>query len=83
MEIYVDNFQIEIGEQLKAARESKGLTQAQLGERIGVKAAQISKIEGGRNITLTTLIKMLKALDLTAKFSIIGSDADPIILGAR
>ena len=39
-----------IGEAIKQAREAKNLTQEQLGELMGVKRAQISKIESGKSI---------------------------------
>lgn len=71
----------QIGELLKLSRESAGLTQAQLGERVGVQAAQISKIERGRNLTISTIVRVLKALGLSAEFSITG--LKPVVLGAR
>ena len=42
----INNFLI--GEAIKRTRESKNLTQEQLGELMGVKRAQISKIESGK-----------------------------------
>lgn len=36
-----------IGKNLKRAREEKGLTHTELGDRVGVTDAQISKIERG------------------------------------
>lgn len=73
----------QIGELLKIAREHIGLTQAQLGERVGVQAAQISKIESGRNLTIATIVKVLKALGLSAEFLIQGLNLKPVTLGAR
>lgn len=70
-----------IGASIKNARKANNLTQAQLGERVGVQAAQISKIESGRNLTISTIVKVLKALGLSAEFSING--LKPIILGVR
>lgn len=72
-----------IGASIKNARKASNLTQAQLGERVGVQAAQISKIESGRNLTIATIVKVLKALGLSAEFSINGLDFEPIILGTR
>ena len=51
-----------IGETIKKARLQRNLTQAQLGELMGVKRAQVSRIEGGRNLTFATLSRALKAL---------------------
>lgn len=70
-----------IGASIKDARKANHLTQAQLGERVGVQAAQISKIESGRNLTIATIVKVLKALGLSAEFSISG--LNPVILGAK
>lgn len=68
-----------IGESIKDARKGQHLTQAQLGARIGVQSSTISKIENGRNVTLTTLIRVVKGLGLTADFTIRG--LQPVSLG--
>lgn len=50
---------------LKVAREAKGLSQRDLGARIGVPQGHISKIESGRtDIRLSSLIEIARALDL-------------------
>ena len=55
-----------IGEALKKARESKGLTQAQLAERLFVDTSLICRWEKGqRNVTLCQLEVILGALDMT------------------
>lgn len=51
-----------IGEAIKRARLSKNLTQEELGERIGVQKAQISRLEKGKNITLSSLMRLFDAL---------------------
>ena len=70
-----------IGASIKEARKSLNRTQQQLGERVGVQPAQISKIESGRNLTIATIVRVLNALGLTADFSIQG--LAPITLGNR
>ena len=46
-----------------AARLAQNLTQEQLGERIGVQRAQISKLEKGTSvITLTTMSRVFQAI---------------------
>jgi DNA-binding XRE family transcriptional regulator len=70
-----------IGAAIKDARKAKNLTQRELGERVGVQTAQISKIESGRNLTIATIVKVLRGLGLTADFSISG--ISPITLGAN
>ena len=37
-----------IGEKLRQVRDFRGLTQAQLAERIGITAATVSKVEAGK-----------------------------------
>lgn len=69
-----------IGASIKEARKSMNLTQKELGERVGVQTAQISKIENGRNLTIATIVRVLNALGLSADFSIQG--LRPVRLGA-
>lgn len=51
-----------IGETIKNVRLKQKLTQEQLGERIGVQKAQISRIERGQSISLPTISRVFKAL---------------------
>ena len=51
-----------LGEAIKKARLEQNLTQEQLGERIGVKRAQISRLEKGYSITIPTMRRVFKAL---------------------
>ena len=44
-----------MGDAIKKARQSCNLTQEQLGERMGIKKAQVSRIEGGKNLTFSTI----------------------------
>ena len=53
-----------IGEAIKKTRIEQNLTQEELGQRIGVKKAQISKIERGHNISITSLGRIFKALGI-------------------
>ncbi len=55
-----------IGEAIKQARKEKNLTQAQLGSLIGVQKAQISKIESGKNLSLSTIARIFKAMEIQA-----------------
>lgn len=53
-----------IGLMIQLARKRKSLTQGELGEMIGVKKAQISKLENNTgNVTINTVSKILTALD--------------------
>jgi DNA-binding XRE family transcriptional regulator len=61
-----------IGEAIRKARLSKNLTQEELGARIGVQRAQISRIEKGKNITLANISRLMKAMEIQATLSITG-----------
>lgn len=55
-----------IGEAIRLARKECNLTQEQLGERMGVQRAQVSKIESGKDVKMSTFIKAIKAMGLQA-----------------
>ncbi len=60
-----------LGQTIKKIREEKHLTQAQLGEMVGVKKAQISKIEN--NLTdarFETILKVFRALNAKINFNV-------------
>jgi transcriptional regulator with XRE-family HTH domain len=55
-----------IGQQIKAIRDTKGLKQEDLAERINSGRPRISDIEKGKkNITLATLETIMNALEIT------------------
>lgn len=54
-----------IGEAIKKARLQQNLTQEELGERIGVKRAQISRLEKGYSISIPTMSRVFQALGVT------------------
>ena len=53
-----------IGEAIKQARLAKNLTQEQLGEKIGVQKSQISRLEKGKSITLSSLMRQFSAMEI-------------------
>lgn len=55
-----------IGEAIRQARQSRNLTQEQLGDLVGVKKAQISKIENGSNVTFSTIARLFNAMNIRA-----------------
>lgn len=60
-----------LGQAIKQARQERNLTQEQLGELVGVKKAQISKIENSvTDARFATIIKVLKALDAKVNFNV-------------
>lgn len=57
----------EIGTLFLRRRKELGLTQQQLGEKVGVTKSEISKIENGRGITFATINKISEALGVSAQ----------------
>lgn len=52
-----------IGDMIKIARKKRNLTQEQLGELVGVKKAQISRLENSTgNVTFETVLRIFNAL---------------------
>ncbi len=56
----------EIGSLFLRRRKELGLTQKQLGEKVGVTKSEISKIENGRGITFATINRLSEALGVSA-----------------
>lgn len=61
-----------MGETIKKARQSKNLTQEQLGELIGVKRSQVCRLESGKNLTFATIARVFKAMGINASFDMGG-----------
>lgn len=59
-----------IGEAIRQARESKNLTQEELGKLLGVQRAQISRIESGKNLTFATIARVFRAMGINARLEI-------------
>lgn len=60
-----------LGEAIKQARKERNLTQEQLGALVGVKKAQISKIENSlTDARFETIIKVFKALNAKVNFNV-------------
>lgn len=60
-----------LGRMIKAARKERHLTQEELGKLVGVRKAQISKLENSANsATIDTIIKVFKALNAEINFNV-------------
>jgi DNA-binding XRE family transcriptional regulator len=60
-----------LGQAVKRARKDRKLTQAQLGELVGVQKAQISKIENNMNdARFETILKVFRALNAKINFHV-------------
>lgn len=57
-----------MGEAIRKTRKGKHLTQAQLGELMGVQRAQVSKIESGKNLNIATVSRAFRAMGVPASF---------------
>jgi ribosome-binding protein aMBF1 (putative translation factor) len=62
-----------IGEAIKETRKKQGLTQEELGERMGVKKSYISKMENGHSITYSTIVRAFQALGVPSASLDLGS----------
>ena len=51
-----------VGEAIKQAREAQQLTQAELGEKMGVQRSQVCRLESGKSITLASMMRAFRAL---------------------
>lgn len=61
-----------IGEAIKQARREKNMTQEELGELMGVKKAQVSRIENGHTSNLSTVARAFKAMGLHVNLEVEG-----------
>ena len=60
-----------LGQTIKKVRLERNLTQAELGELVGVKKAQISKIENSlTDARFETILKVFRALNAKINFSV-------------
>lgn len=59
-----------IGAMFLERRKELGLTQEQLGQKVGVTKSEISKIENGRGITFATINKLSQALEVSAQIEL-------------
>jgi DNA-binding XRE family transcriptional regulator len=71
-EIYEAELKLElVAERIRELRKQRNLSQSELGELVGVKKSQISKIEkGNQNITIETLLKVFHALQANISLKI-------------
>lgn len=67
-----------VGLAIRKARESRNLTQEQLGERIGVQRARICSIERGANLRLSTLRRIFSALGMEVRLDIVNLQSIPL-----
>lgn len=62
-----------IREAIRETRKKQGITLEELGNRMGVQRAQISKLENGHGISYSTIVRAFKALGVPSAFLDLGS----------
>ena len=70
----------ELGEAIKKARLQQNLTQEQLGEKVGVKKAQISKLERGHSLSLPAIRRVFRALGVPTASLDLGANIGKVAL---
>lgn len=53
-----------LGEAIRQARVSQNLTQEQLGKKVGIQKSQISRLEHGRSISLSSMTRVFRAMGI-------------------
>lgn len=66
----------EIGKRLARHRIVQGLTQAELAEEAGIGKRTLERVEAGQTAQLSTLIRILRALDLFARLDAMLPEAE-------
>ena len=62
------DWEVELGKRVQIIRKSQGLTQQELAERSNVSRSAIKYFESGNGSTLSTFVKVARALGLDASF---------------
>jgi UDP-N-acetylglucosamine 1-carboxyvinyltransferase len=59
------DIKLKVGQQIREARKAKGMTQKELGEKLGVSESVVTNYESGKqNLTLETLQKVAERGEL-------------------
>lgn len=61
-----------MGEAIRKARQSKNLSQEQLGKMMGVTRSQVCRIEKGKNLSFGTISRVFRAMGISASFDMGG-----------
>lgn len=64
MDLENELYAYKLGETIRKARISQNLTQEQLGEKVGIRKSQISKLEHGKSISLLSMTRIFKAMGI-------------------
>ena len=73
-ELYEDDVLKELSERFRQYRIASEMTQADLAKKSAVTVRTISRFEKGEDISLLTIVKLFKALDLAKNFEVMIPD---------
>lgn len=74
----ISEWEHEFGTRVRSARRQQGYTQAQLAERANVSVSALKRLESGTGSTLSTLISVVRALEMTAELDAFLSAANTV-----
>lgn len=57
-----------MGETLRAERERQNMSRSELGAKVGLSESTVSRVENGRGTSMSTLSRILRALDIKDGF---------------
>lgn len=61
-----------VGKAIKEARRQQSMTQQDLAQLMGVQRSQVSRIESGRNLTLSTVARAFNVMGMKASLNVAG-----------
>jgi len=73
-EYWVDVAINDFARELHALMKRRGVSNAELARRLGVKRQFVSKLLGGANVTLGTMVKLAMALDAVVRVGLEGKE---------
>lgn len=65
----IDDLQADLGHRLEALRLSRNIHQFQLANEAGVSRRTITRLENGQSVSLDTLLRVMRALGLSARLA--------------
>ena len=69
--------QVELAGRLQRERLNQNLSQRELAERAGISLRTLKYLEGGRGVSMPTMIRVLRALDRLDRLSAFLAEAGP------
>jgi len=61
-----------VGEAIRKARLARNLTQAEVGERMGINRGQVSRLESGKSMTVASMMRAFKAIGVEVSLDMKG-----------